>query len=67
MLLGQIYLSYGQYDLAVAALNRGINKGGVQEADEAHMSLGIAYLQLGLRDLADEAFRACLLYTSRCV
>ncbi len=58
VLLGQIYLSYGQYDLAVAALNRGINKGGVQEADEAHMSLGIAYLQLGLRDLADEAFRA---------
>jgi tetratricopeptide (TPR) repeat protein len=57
VLLGQIYLSYGQYDQAVAALNRGIKKGGVRDPDEAHMSLGIAYLQLGLRDLADEAFR----------
>jgi tetratricopeptide (TPR) repeat protein len=57
VLLGQIYLSYGQYDQAVAALNRGIKKGDVRDPDEAHMSLGIAYLQQGLRDLADEAFR----------
>jgi tetratricopeptide (TPR) repeat protein len=57
VLLGQIYLSYGQYGPAVAALNRGVKKGDVRDPDEAHISLGIAYLQLGLRDLADEAFR----------
>jgi tetratricopeptide (TPR) repeat protein len=58
VLLGQAYLSYGRYDEAVDALNRGITKGGVQDADEARISLGIAYLKLDLKDLADEAFRA---------
>lgn len=58
VLLGQTYLSYGQYEQAIEALNRGINKGGVQDANEALVSLGIAYLKLDLKDLAEEAFRA---------
>jgi tetratricopeptide (TPR) repeat protein len=61
VLAGQRYLSYGQYgqyDQAIDSLNRGINKGRVQDADEAQISLGIAYLKLDLKDLANEAFRA---------
>jgi tetratricopeptide (TPR) repeat protein len=58
VLAGQRYLSYGRYDQAIDSLNRGINKGGLQDADEAHISLGITYLKLDLKDLANEAFRA---------
>ncbi len=57
VLAGERYLGYGQYDQAIDALNRGIDKGGVQDADEAHICLGIAYLKLDLKDLAKEAFR----------
>jgi pentatricopeptide repeat protein len=56
--LGQAYLSYGQYDEAIGALQRGIRKGGVTDADEAQISLGIAYLRKGQKDQARQAFRA---------
>jgi tetratricopeptide (TPR) repeat protein len=58
LLAGETYLSYGQSDQAIDALNRGINEGGLVDADAAQISLGIAYWKLDLRDLADEAFRA---------
>ena len=49
--LGQAYLSYGMYDEAIDALQRGIKKGGVTDVDEAQISLGIAYLRRARRTL----------------
>jgi tetratricopeptide (TPR) repeat protein len=56
--LGQAYLSYGNYDRAVASLQRGLKKGGVSDADEAQISLGIAYMRQGQNQLASAAFNA---------
>lgn len=56
--LGNAYLSYGRYDEAIAALQRGIRKGGVTDVDAAQISLGIAYLKKGQKDLARQAFKA---------
>jgi tetratricopeptide (TPR) repeat protein len=55
--LGQAYLSYGDFDKAIAALEKGIAKGGVTDADEAQISLGIAYLKKGQKEQAREAFK----------
>jgi tetratricopeptide (TPR) repeat protein len=55
--LGQAYLSYGKVDEAIAALQRGIKKGGVLDSDEAQISLGIAYIKKGQKDLARQAFQ----------
>jgi tetratricopeptide (TPR) repeat protein len=56
--MGQAYLSYGQLDEAIAAMERGIKKGGVTDADEAQISLGIAYLEKGQKEQAVQAFKA---------
>lgn len=56
--MGDAYLSYGQFDEAIASLERGIKKGGVTDADEAQISLGIAYLEKGQKEKAREAFKA---------
>lgn len=56
--LGQAYLSYGDYDKAVAALQRGLKEGGVSDVAEAQISLGIAQLRQGQNKLALEAFNA---------
>ncbi|WP_161814671.1 tetratricopeptide repeat protein [Steroidobacter agaridevorans] len=55
--LGQAYLSYGETDKAIAALEKGIAKGGVTDADEAQLSLGMAYLKKGQKEQAREAFK----------
>jgi tetratricopeptide (TPR) repeat protein len=55
--LGQAYISYGQYAEAITAIERGIKKGGVTDADEAQVSLGLAYLKKGDRDKARETFK----------
>jgi tetratricopeptide (TPR) repeat protein len=56
--LGHVYLSFGQYDEAIGALQRGIRKGGVTDTDEAQVSLGIAYMRKGQKDLARQAFKS---------
>jgi tetratricopeptide (TPR) repeat protein len=56
--LGQAYLSYGKVDEAIVALERGIKKGGATDIDEAHISLGIAYMRKGQKDQARQAFKA---------
>jgi tetratricopeptide (TPR) repeat protein len=56
--LGQAYLSYGETDKAIAAMEKGIAKGGVTDVDEAQISLGIAYLKKGQKDKARDAFKA---------
>ena len=54
--LGAAYLSYGQNDKAIEALQRGIGKGSVKDPDEAGMLLGIAYLRSGNKAEAAKAF-----------
>ena len=44
-------MSYGQNDKAVAAISKGIAKGGLKSPDEANLLLGIA--QLRLRNAAE--------------
>ncbi|WP_129774967.1 tetratricopeptide repeat protein [Peristeroidobacter soli] len=57
--LGQAYLSYGETDKAIAALQKGISTGtGVTDIDEANISLGMAYLKKGQKDQAKQAFNA---------
>lgn len=56
--LGQAYISYGMYDEAIAALQDGLKKGGATDADEAQISLGLAYLKKGQKDQAKQAFKA---------
>ena len=54
--LGAAYLSYGQNDKAIEALQRGIGKGGVKSPDEAGLLLGIAYMRTGNKPEAVKAF-----------
>jgi tetratricopeptide (TPR) repeat protein len=56
--LGQAYLSYGKFDEAIAALQSGLKKGGVTDADEAQISLGIAQLKKGQKEEARKSFKA---------
>ena len=58
VLVGQMYLSFGQYEQAIEALKAGISKGGVGDLNEAQISIGIAYLRQGNKELANQAFRA---------
>jgi tetratricopeptide (TPR) repeat protein len=56
--LGQAYLSYGMYDEAIAAIQAGLKKGGVTDADEAQISLGLAQMKKGQKDAARQTFKA---------
>jgi tetratricopeptide (TPR) repeat protein len=56
--LGQALLSYGQTDKAVEAMQRGIGKGGLRNADEAQILLGLALLRVERKDEAIAAFKA---------
>lgn len=54
--LGLAYGSFGQYDKAAAALSSGLQKGGVRDADQAQIMLGIANLKLDKKAEAIKAF-----------
>jgi tetratricopeptide (TPR) repeat protein len=54
--LGAAYLSYGDNDKAIEALQRGLGKGGVKNPDDAGLLLGIAYLRAGNKPEAAKAF-----------
>jgi len=56
--LGAAYLSYGQNDKAIEALQRGMGKSGVKNPDEAGILLGIAYLRSNNKPEAIKAFQA---------
>lgn len=55
--LGAAHMSAGQYDKAVASLQRGIKK-GLKSADAAQVMLGRAYLELNRTEDARKAFGA---------
>ena len=50
--LGESYYTYGRYDDAIAALQKGIQKGGLKDAADAQTTLGIALMAAGKRDEA---------------
>jgi tetratricopeptide (TPR) repeat protein len=54
--VGAAYLSYGQNDKAVAALSKGIAKGGLKSPDEANLLLGIAQLRQKSSSAAQQSF-----------
>jgi len=56
--LGMAYASYGQYDKAVEALRRGIQKGGLKRPDEVQIILGRSLLKLNQKEEAKQAFAA---------
>jgi tetratricopeptide (TPR) repeat protein len=56
--LGQAYLGAGDYDAAIAALQRGIKRGGITDEGEAQMALGYALIRKGQKDQARQALRA---------
>lgn len=45
--LGESYYTYGRFDEAVAALQKGIQKGGIKDMADARTTLGIALLAAG--------------------
>ncbi len=56
--LGEAYASYGQYDNAIAAFRKGLQKGGLKHPDDARLHLGIACLDAGQKDKAEAALGA---------
>jgi tetratricopeptide (TPR) repeat protein len=57
--LGLAYLSLGDADKAVEALQRGLSPErlkDVKRVDDAYMTLGISYLKLGKKEEAAKAF-----------
>jgi hypothetical protein len=54
--LGASYLSYGENDKAIDAINRGVAKGKLTQPDEAGMLLGISYLRNQNKPEAAKAF-----------
>jgi tetratricopeptide (TPR) repeat protein len=55
--LGQAYLGAAEYDQAIAAIQRGLKRGGVTDVDQAQVSLGYALLKKGQKEQARQAFR----------
>jgi len=53
---GEAYWTYGQYDAAIAAIQRGIDK-GVENMNDAQLRLGLAYLGAGDKANATAAFK----------
>jgi tetratricopeptide (TPR) repeat protein len=56
--IGRIYLSQRMYDRAIAALRKGIQKGGLEHSDQTRIDLGVAYLRSGETQQARETFAA---------
>ena len=56
--VGQAYMSFGDNANAVKAIERGIAKGGLSNAGEAQLVLGIAQLRAGNKAAAGKAFAA---------
>jgi lipopolysaccharide biosynthesis regulator YciM len=53
---GEVYYGAGDYQSAVTAINRGIQKGGIKHLDEAYVYLGRSYAALKNTAEAKKAF-----------
>jgi tetratricopeptide (TPR) repeat protein len=56
--MGLAYLSYGQYDKASDQLSKAVAKGGLRNAADTQLLLGIAELKSGHKEDAIKAFKA---------
>jgi tetratricopeptide (TPR) repeat protein len=56
--IGKLYFSMGDYEKAVDAFQKGLAKGGVTDANDANLLLGIANARLGKTDPARAALGA---------
>lgn len=56
--MGIAYLGYGQYDKAVDQFTKAVSKGGLKNAAETQLNLGIAQLKAGHKDDAVKSFKA---------
>jgi tetratricopeptide (TPR) repeat protein len=54
--LGEIYYGFGEFELAVASLERGLDKGHISHLDEAYVYLGRSEVEMGDLEAAREAF-----------
>ena len=55
--LGESYMTYGRHEEAIAALRKGIEKGGLKDLPDAQTTLGIALYKAGRKDEALAEFR----------
>lgn len=55
--IGEAYSTYGQHDKAIGAINAGIAKGGLKNADDAKLRLGQAQLAAGKTAEAIKTFK----------
>jgi tetratricopeptide (TPR) repeat protein len=56
--LGNTYLNLGNYDECISSVNAGLSKGGLKNADNAQISLGMCLYNKRRYQAAVEAFRA---------
>jgi tetratricopeptide (TPR) repeat protein len=54
--LGELYYGFGEYELAIAAIQRGLNKGQIPHLDEAYVYLGLSEQRVGDLEEARNAF-----------
>ena len=54
--LGELYYGFREYELAIAAIQRGLDKGNVPRLDEAYVYLGRSEVAMHHMDAAREAF-----------
>jgi hypothetical protein len=52
---GKLFFSVGEYGKAADAIRKGLDKGGVTDADDAQMLLGIALVRAGQGPAAVDA------------
>ncbi len=56
--VGEAWLGHGQYENAIAALSKGLTKGGIKVQDETNINIGIAYLGLNKPAEAIKSFNS---------
>ena len=54
--LGQLYYGFGEYELAIASIERGLEKGHVVHLEDAYVYLGRSEVAMGDLDAARDAF-----------
>jgi len=54
--LGELYYGFGEYELAIASIERGLNKGQIARLDEAYVYLGLSEQAVGNLDEARKVF-----------
>jgi tetratricopeptide (TPR) repeat protein len=54
--LGELYYGFGDYELAIASIQHGLNKGHIDHLDEAYVYLGLSEQAVGDLDEARNAF-----------